>query len=152
MTDAVRALQGAMARFQAANCGGKRAVFGFDGYVDSLCGVVERVDAGGQRHPFASSQAFVGFLAGLGGHSAESELLLKDRRAGGNAPLMANPAGRIHFFHVPFFSLHTSCQILFRHVDGCGAVRHRCHHLPQRLGPQVTYGIDTGEIGLCGFS
>lgn len=68
-----------------------RALFGFDGYIDSLYAVVER----GNPSVFQTSDAFLRCLMQLQGQSAERELLLKSRRAGGNVPLSAMAAGAL---------------------------------------------------------
>lgn len=72
-----------------------RALFGFDGYIDSLYAVVERTDDRGNPSVFQTSDAFLRCLMQLQGQSAERELLLKSRRAGGNAPLSAMAAGAL---------------------------------------------------------
>lgn len=89
MRDAVRAFE------QARR--GKRlyALFGFDGYIDSLYAVVEKVDERGNQRCFHNSGDFLACLAELNGQSAERELKLKSRRAGGNAPLTALAAGTL---------------------------------------------------------
>lgn len=78
-------------------CSGKnlRALFGFDGYIDSLYAVVEHTDENGHPCCFQTSDGFLACLAGLNGQSGERELKLKSRRAGGNAPLTALAAGTL---------------------------------------------------------
>lgn len=71
------------------------ALFGFDGYIDSLYAVAERTDENGNQTYFETSNAFLACLAGLNGQSAERELKLKSRKAGGNAPLTAMAAGAL---------------------------------------------------------
>lgn len=67
----------------------KKKVFaGFDGYIDLLYSVVEG-ETGGEKEVFKESGEFVENLIRTSGMSSEYEILLKERRIGGNAPLMS---------------------------------------------------------------
>lgn len=80
---------------QAMPAPAPQALFGFDGYIDSLYAVVSGTDGQGKPTVFESSDAFLQCLGQLKGHSFERELQLKSRRAGGNAPLTAMAAGAL---------------------------------------------------------
>lgn len=67
----------------------KKKVFsGFDGYRDILYSVVESQEHG-EKKIYRSSYDFVEALRQTAGVSSEYEVLLKDKRIGGNAPLLS---------------------------------------------------------------
>jgi hypothetical protein len=66
----------------------RRALVGFDGFVDSLYRVI-RDHAGGVKNPYEGIPEFARELLGRGGKSGGFELSFLGARAGGNAPLMA---------------------------------------------------------------
>lgn len=74
------------------------ALFGLDGYIDSLYTVVRGRDAAGQAECFHTLEQFLDRLQAARRRSADQEILLKSRRAGGNAPLTADCLSRLGFY------------------------------------------------------
>ncbi len=62
---------------------------GIDGYIDSLYRVVRKRTSIGEAELFSTISSFSERLAQAAGKSSDTELLLEDRRIGGNAPVMA---------------------------------------------------------------
>lgn len=66
-----------------------RAVVGFDGFVDEIVSVVQRRLAPDQYEPFASIADFARAVAAAAGLSTNFEVVSKQVKVGGNAPIMA---------------------------------------------------------------
>jgi sugar/nucleoside kinase (ribokinase family) len=78
----------AWADFFGAPKAPRRALLGFDGFVDSLYRVI-RDHTGGSKNAFPAIPDFARDLLGRAGRSGGFELSFLGARAGGNAPLMA---------------------------------------------------------------
>ncbi len=66
----------------------KKVFAGFDGYTDMLYSIVKR-DDGGQKEIYRQSGEFVENLRSTSGMSSEYQIMLKEERIGGNAPIMS---------------------------------------------------------------
>jgi hypothetical protein len=69
---------------------------GFDGYVDSLYGVVQK-KSGTEKEYFPHIADFASHLKSLSGKSGQVELALKETKIGGNAPIMSQALGALGF-------------------------------------------------------
>lgn len=68
----------------------KNVVLGFDGFVDEIIAVVDkRIDAD-HFEPVESIAAMARKILGASGESSNYELIVKQRKLGGNGPIMAN--------------------------------------------------------------
>lgn len=67
---------------------GKTVFSGFDGYIDYLYSVVEKEESGVKKM-FHNSGDFLGSLNNSFRRSSEYEIVLKKRKLGGNAPILA---------------------------------------------------------------
>jgi len=74
----------------------KKALVGFDGYIDKIKRVVKRRN-GQNYEPFPSIAEFADRLAFAAGKSAQLELVSQETKLGGNAPIMANALARTGF-------------------------------------------------------
>ena len=86
------------ARGKSLRGGPPVALFGLDGYIDSLYTVVRGRDGAGEAECFRTLEQFLDRLRGAQRRSADQEILLKSRRAGGNAPLTAGCLSRLGFY------------------------------------------------------
>lgn len=68
--------------------GKKKAFAGFDGYTDLLYSVVQS-EKQGTKQMFKLSEEFAKSLLETSGMSSEYEIVLRNRRVGGNAPIMS---------------------------------------------------------------
>ncbi len=67
-----------------------RAVVGFDGFVDEIIAVVDKRYADGRFDPIATIAALATKIRAAAGESSNYELVVKQRKLGGNGPIMAN--------------------------------------------------------------
>ena len=74
----------------------KKALVGFDGYVDQIKKVVKK-RKGADFEPFPTIAAFADRLAFAAGKSAQIELVSQEVKLGGNAPIMANALAHLGF-------------------------------------------------------
>ncbi|TVR11235.1 MAG: hypothetical protein EA401_11380 [Planctomycetota bacterium] len=65
-------------------------VMGFDGFVDNIIDVVGRRQGPGSYTPLATIADFGARVTAAAGHSTNFELVVKQRKIGGNGPIMAN--------------------------------------------------------------
>jgi len=81
----------AASRLAAADFRDIRVVVGFDGFVDAIIELVDRRDTMRQDdyHRLTTITAFAARAAAAAGKSANLEVVVKERRFGGNGPLMA---------------------------------------------------------------
>lgn len=66
----------------------KKVFIGFDGYTDLLYSVVKEENSG-EKEFYRCSEEFVENLRNTAGISSEYEIVLKEKRIGGNAPIMS---------------------------------------------------------------
>ena len=71
-------------------------MIGFDGYVDSLYGVIHK-KSGTEKQFFKDISGFANHIKGLSGKSGQVELSLKELKIGGNAPIMSQAMGALGF-------------------------------------------------------
>lgn len=82
------------ARLPAAAC--KRAVVGFDGFIDTIARPLRATAAAGQpAQPFETIADFGAYLVGQAGKSCSVALSVESRRLGGNLPYLSRAAGRL---------------------------------------------------------
>ena len=82
------------ARLPAAAC--KRAVVGFDGFIDTIARPLRATAAAGQpAQPFETIADFGAYLVGQAGKSCSIALSIESRRLGGNLPYLSRAAGRL---------------------------------------------------------
>lgn len=74
----------------------KKALVGFDGYIDQIKRVVKK-RKGRAYDPFPSIAEFADRLAFAAGKSAQLELVSQEMKLGGNAPIMANALAQTGF-------------------------------------------------------
>ncbi len=65
-------------------------MLGFDGFVDSIIDVVSKREDMTRYLPFETIEAFGERIAAAAGHSTNFEFVVKQRKLGGNGPIMAN--------------------------------------------------------------
>src|SRR5688500_7676288 len=70
--------------------GETRALVGLDGFVDEIIAVVDKRHANGSYDAVRTIDALGRKIAGATGQSSNYELVVKQRKLGGNGPLMAN--------------------------------------------------------------
>lgn len=97
-------------------------MIGFDGYVDSLYGVIHK-KSGTEKQFFKDISRFADHIKALSGKSGQVELLLKEIKIGGNAPIMSQAMGALGFqihclgtlgfpkIHPVFEDLHPNIQV-----------------------------------------
>ncbi len=66
------------------------AVLGFDGFVDEIIAVVDKRHDPDRYEPVESIAAMARKILGASGESSNYELIVKQRKLGGNGPIMAN--------------------------------------------------------------
>jgi sugar/nucleoside kinase (ribokinase family) len=66
------------------------AVLGFDGFVDEIIAVVDKRHGPDRYDPVESIAAMARKILGASGESSNYELIVKQRKLGGNGPIMAN--------------------------------------------------------------
>ena len=105
-------------------CDSLKACIGFDGYIDEILRVVRSKKAVADYELFATITEFAEYIRDSAGKSSDTELLSREVRFGGNAPLMANalaglgvPSCCIGTFgspkrHPAFASMHPACELL----------------------------------------
>ncbi|WP_373521678.1 hypothetical protein [Aquiflexum sp.] len=71
-------------------------MIGFDGYVDSLYGVIHK-KSGTEKQLFKDISGFADHIKGLSGKSGQVELSLKEIKIGGNSPIMSQAMGALGF-------------------------------------------------------
>jgi ketohexokinase len=71
------------------------ALVGFDGFIDSITDVVERREDARRYTRIPTIAAFAARCAGAAGRSANIERVVRERRFGGNGPLMASALARL---------------------------------------------------------
>lgn len=84
-----RATAAALRDFQR-RAGAVPVTLGFDGFVDSIIDVVDKRHDTEQYAAFETIEAFGQRIAGAAGRSTNFELVVKQRKLGGNGPIMAN--------------------------------------------------------------
>jgi len=67
-----------------------KAVIGLDGFVDEIVAVVETRHSPDHFDPVASIAAMAGKILAASGESSNYELVVRQRKLGGNGPIMAN--------------------------------------------------------------
>jgi len=67
-----------------------RAVLGFDGFVDEIIGVVDKRYADGRFDPVRTIASMGDKIRAAAGESSNYELVIKQRKLGGNGPILAN--------------------------------------------------------------
>jgi sugar/nucleoside kinase (ribokinase family) len=67
-----------------------KAVLGFDGFVDEIIAVVDKRHDPDHYEPVESIAAMAGKILRAAGESSNYELIVKQRKLGGNGPIMAN--------------------------------------------------------------
>ena len=67
-----------------------KAVLGFDGFVDEIIAVVDKRHGPDHYEPVESIAAMARKILGASGESSNYELIVKQRKLGGNGPIMAN--------------------------------------------------------------
>jgi sugar/nucleoside kinase (ribokinase family) len=67
-----------------------RAVVGLDGFVDAIIAVVDKRFGAGDYEPVRTITAMAEKIRGASGESSNYELVVKQRKLGGNGPIMAN--------------------------------------------------------------
>lgn len=97
-------------------------MIGFDGYVDSLYGVIHK-KSGTEKQFFKDISGFADHIKTLSGKSGQVELSLKEIKIGGNAPIMSQAMGSLGFqvqclgtlgfpkIHPVFEDLHANIQV-----------------------------------------
>ena len=68
----------------------RKAVLGFDGFVDEIIAVVDKRHDPDHYEPVESIAAMARKILGASGESSNYELIVKRRKLGGNGPIMAN--------------------------------------------------------------
>lgn len=74
----------------ASGLEGLRAVVGFDGFVDEIIAVVDKRHVDGRYDPVRTIAAMGDKIRAASGESSNYELIVKQRKLGGNGPIMAN--------------------------------------------------------------
>jgi sugar/nucleoside kinase (ribokinase family) len=74
----------------AASLSGRRAVVGFDGFVDEIIAVVDKRYSDESYDPVRTIALLAAKIRQAAGESSNYELVVKQRKLGGNGPIMAN--------------------------------------------------------------
>ena len=74
----------------AATLASVKATVGLDGFVDEIISVVDKRHDGGQYEPVRTIDNLARKMAAAAGQSSNYELVVKQRKLGGNGPIMAN--------------------------------------------------------------
>src|SRR5580765_1540082 len=74
----------------ASNLRSIKATIGLDGFVDEIIAVVDKRQDGSHYQPVKTIAAMGQKIAGAVGQSSNYELVVKQRKLGGNGPIMAN--------------------------------------------------------------
>lgn len=82
-------------RESADSLGEVRAVLGLDGFVDEIIAVVDKRHAADRFDPVPTISEMSRKIAAASGLSANYELVVKQRKLGGNGPIMATALARI---------------------------------------------------------
>jgi sugar/nucleoside kinase (ribokinase family) len=67
-----------------------KAMVGLDGFVDEIIAVVDKRHDGGKFEPIKTIDRFGAKITACAGESSNYELVVKQRKLGGNGPIMAN--------------------------------------------------------------
>ncbi len=67
-----------------------KATLGLDGFVDEIIAVVDKRHDGGRYEPVRTIDGLARKMAAAAGQSSNYELVVKQRKLGGNGPIMAN--------------------------------------------------------------
>src|SRR3954468_109842 len=67
-----------------------KATLGLDGFVDEIIAVVDKRHDGGRYDPVRTIDLLARKMAAAAGQSSNYELVVKQRKLGGNGPIMAN--------------------------------------------------------------
>ncbi len=67
-----------------------KAMVGLDGFVDEIIAVVDKRHDGGKFEPIRTIDRFGAKITACAGESSNYELVVKQRKLGGNGPIMAN--------------------------------------------------------------
>ncbi|HVT87506.1 MAG TPA: PfkB family carbohydrate kinase [Tepidisphaeraceae bacterium] len=73
-----------------ATCKSIKATIGLDGFVDEIIAVVDKRQDSTNYQPVKTIAAMASKIAGAAGQSSNYELVVKQRKLGGNGPIMAN--------------------------------------------------------------
>lgn len=73
----------------------RKAMIGFDGYIDEMFRVVERSNGTDTPIFYQDIPSFAARVAAAAGKSADIEIVPTDKKLGGNAPIMANALSRL---------------------------------------------------------
>jgi hypothetical protein len=107
-----------------AACGLLKACIGFDGYIDEILRVVKSKKAFDNYELFETITEFSEYIRDSAGKSSDTELLSREIRFGGNAPLMANALAGLGVDsycigtfgspkkHPAFTTMHPACTLL----------------------------------------
>lgn len=92
-----RSAAAALEAFGGAGAGERPAVIGFDAFIDSIIDVVDRRHSmePGAYDRIETIAQFAARVGSAAGKSTNLELVVKERRFGGNGPLMAGAMGRL---------------------------------------------------------
>ena len=74
----------------AATLPSVKATLGLDGFVDEIIAVVDKRHDGGRYEPVRTIDGLARKVAAAAGQSSNYELVVKQRKLGGNGPIMAN--------------------------------------------------------------
>src|SRR5215212_5456263 len=72
-----------------------KAMVGLDGFVDEIIAVVDKRHDGGKFDPIKTIDRFGAKITAAAGRSSNYELVVKQRKLGGNGPIMANALASI---------------------------------------------------------
>ncbi|HEV8608423.1 MAG TPA: hypothetical protein VGQ99_24030 [Tepidisphaeraceae bacterium] len=72
-----------------------KAMVGLDGFVDEIIAVVDKRHDGGKFDPIKTIDRFGAKITAAAGESSNYELVVKQRKLGGNGPIMANALASI---------------------------------------------------------
>jgi sugar/nucleoside kinase (ribokinase family) len=79
----------------APTIGAVKATVGLDGFVDEIIAVVDKRHDGGRYEPVRTIEALSRKMAAAAGQSSNYELVVRQRKLGGNGPIMANALASI---------------------------------------------------------
>jgi sugar/nucleoside kinase (ribokinase family) len=79
----------------APTIGSVKATVGLDGFVDEIIAVVDKRHDGGRFDPVRTIEDLSRKMAAAAGQSSNYELVVKQRKLGGNGPIMANALAAI---------------------------------------------------------
>src|SRR3954466_1958777 len=74
-----------------------KATVGLDGFVDEIIAVVDKRHDGGRYDPVRTIDLLARKMAAAAGQSSNYELVVKQRKLGGNGPIMANALAAFGF-------------------------------------------------------